>query len=116
MCSSVRGYHEYQRIWTATVGEELQCEKERPRNPRDLYAVVVKKDDIIVGHLPRKISKICSLFLMRGGTLFCVVTGSRRYSADLPQGGLEVPSKLVFSGKHRRQNQGARGHLPPQNL
>ena len=30
----------------------------------------------------------------------CVVIGSRRYSADLPQGGLEVPCKLIFNGKH----------------
>ena len=51
----VRGYHEYQRIWTATMGEELRCERERPQNPRDPYAIVVKKDGIVVG-LP---SKIC---------------------------------------------------------
>ena len=29
-----------------------------------------------------------------GGAISCVVTGSRRYSADLPQGGLEVPSNI----------------------
>lgn len=97
--SCVRGYHEYHRIWTTTMGEELQWERERPRNPRDPYAVVVKKNGIVVGHLPRKISKICSLFLMHGGNISCVVTGSRRYSADLPQGGLEIPSKVIFSGE-----------------
>ena len=26
------------------------------------------------------------------------MTGSRRYSADLPQGGLEIPCKLIFTG------------------
>ena len=28
----------------------------------------------------------------------CEVTGARRYSYDLPQGGLELPRKLIFSG------------------
>ena len=30
----VRGYHVYQRIWTAAVGEVLHCERE-PTNSRD---------------------------------------------------------------------------------
>ena len=37
----VRGYHVYQRIWTAAVGEVLHCERE-PTNSRDRYAVVKK--------------------------------------------------------------------------
>ena len=37
----VRGYHVYQRIWTAAVGEVLHCEQE-PTNSRDRYAVAVK--------------------------------------------------------------------------
>ena len=37
----VRGYHVYQRIWTAAVGEVLHCERE-PTNSRDRYAVAVK--------------------------------------------------------------------------
>ena len=44
--SCVCGYNEYQRVWMAEVGEELWCERERPRNPTDSYAVVVKKDGI----------------------------------------------------------------------
>ena len=38
----VRGYHVYQRISTAAVGEVLHCERE-PTNSRDRYAVAVKK-------------------------------------------------------------------------
>ena len=33
-----------------------------------------------------------------GDTIDCFVSGSRRHSSDLPQGGLEVPCKLVFKG------------------
>ena len=50
----------------------------------------------LVGHVPRKISTICSLFL-RSGAVRCEVIGSRQYSADLDQGGLEVPCKLIFA-------------------
>ena len=55
--STVRGYHIYGEQWVAAVGEELECRRER-RNPRDTYAVAVVRDDITVGHLPRKISRI----------------------------------------------------------
>ena len=33
----MRGYHEYQDIWTATSGERLKC----ARNRSDLFAVAV---------------------------------------------------------------------------
>ena len=38
------------------------------------------------------------MFLLRGGTITCRVTASRRYSGDLPQGGLEIPCLLTFKG------------------
>ena len=57
------------------------------------------KEDVIVGHLPRAQSKIYSLFLHKNGTIDCIVMGARRYLADLPQGGLEIPCKLVFNSK-----------------
>ena len=79
----VRGYHLYKDIWEAAIGEELQCERET-RNTKDRYAVAVKKDGMVVGHLPRKISHLCSIFLRRGN-IVCCVSGRRRYSADLPQ-------------------------------
>ena len=65
-------------------------------NVHDTFAVSVKKDGIIVGHCPRKISSICSIFIRRGGSITCQVNGNRRYSQDLPQGGLEVPCILTF--------------------
>ena len=39
------------------------------------------------------------LFLRREGTIICEVTGTRRYSVDLPQGGLEIPCKLFFTAE-----------------
>ncbi len=46
----LRGYHAYKDIWTAVVGEELPCQRERA-NPRDPFAVAVLKDEAIVGHV-----------------------------------------------------------------
>ena len=77
----IRGYHVYQEIWEAAVGEVLVCERE-PRDVEDRYAVAVKKDGTVIRHLPRKVSRICSLFLRRGGSIHCTVTGRRRRSAD----------------------------------
>ena len=90
----VRGYHYYKDIWEAVIGEELECEREHG-NIHDLYAVAVKqKSEATVGHLPKKISSVCSLFHRWGGLIWCTVSGSRRYSSDLEQGGLEYHARL----------------------
>ena len=57
----MRGYHVYQTIWDAVVGGTLECRRQ-PLNEHDTYAVAVIKDDMIIGHLPRKVSRLCSLF------------------------------------------------------
>ena len=54
------------------------------------------------GHVPKKISTTCSLFLRRGGAIHCTVTGAKCYSADLEQGGLEVPCVLKFIGDREK--------------
>jgi len=41
------------------------------------------------------------MFIEQGGDITCVVTGSRRYSSDLVQGGLEIPCTLIFRGKKK---------------
>ena len=91
----IRGYHVCHEIWTAAVGEELVCERE-PDNSHNRYAVAVKRMGIIIGHLPRKLSKQCLLFLRQGGSIFCTVSGGRRYSYDPLQSGLEIPCTLLF--------------------
>ena len=98
--SCIRGYHVYQRVWTDPyVGETLDCRRE-PTNVVDRYAVSVIRSEVVVGHLPKKISKLCSLFLRRGGSISCEVTGRRR-STDLIQGGLEIPCLLILKGNRR---------------
>ena len=59
-------------------------------NIENHYAIAIKKDEIVIGHLPRSLSRVCSLLRV------CTVTGAKRSLADLPQGGLEVPCFLLF--------------------
>ena len=60
--------------------------------------MAVIRGSVTVGHVPQNISSICSVFLQRGGYITCRINGSRRYSEDLQQGGLEVPCLLTFHG------------------
>ena len=98
--SMIRGYHEYKPIWgDPMLGEELECKRE-PGNPHDTHAVTVIKlmsgSNVTVGHLPRAILLICSIFIRHGGTIMSRVNGTRRYSSDIPQGGVEIPCVLTF--------------------
>jgi len=100
--SCIRGYHVYGEVWTAVLGEQLYCERE-VGNVVDQYAVAVKNDaGTIVGHLPQKISRLCSIFLTGGGTITATVTGLRRYSSDLAQGGLKIPCDLKYCGEQKK--------------
>ena len=60
--SCVRGYHVYKDIWTTAIGETLICSRE-PSNTSDRYAVAVIKSGTVIGHLPRKISKVCCVLI-----------------------------------------------------
>ena len=100
--SCVRGHHIYQSVWKLQIGQSLQCEHEQG-NLKDPYVIAVLDNMCryikTVDHLPRKISAACSVFLRKGGHITCIVIAHRCYSADLPQGGLEVPCSLKFNGK-----------------
>ena len=88
MC--VRGYHIYQDEWTPEMGETLSCYRELA----NIHAIKVMKAGAIVGHLPKKISFTCSLFIGKGGVISCnVADPNRKYSRDLAQGGLEIPCR-----------------------
>ena len=84
-------------ICNPSSGEELTCSRDT-ENTKDPFAVAVKHRTAIVGHVPRKISAACALFIARKGTISCTIAGSRRFSADLPQGGLGVPCVFTFIG------------------
>ena len=74
--SCVRGYHINQDRWTPTTDEELSCQRELA-NFEDPNAVVLLKNDVVVGHVPRKINTMCSMFLRKEGVMKCTITGPK---------------------------------------
>ena len=60
--SAVRGYHVYQHVSTPSIGQKLVAKREF-NNTMDKQAVKVVKGDEIVGHLPRKFSRLVWYFL-----------------------------------------------------
>ena len=85
----------YNDIWAALVGEHLLCRRETT-NLADRFAVTIMKGETVVGHILKTIS--VSIFIRKGGFILCLTTGSRRFSSDLPQGGLEIPCIDIFKG------------------
>lgn len=62
-------------IWTPVVGEGLDCIRESA-NITDRYAVAVVKDDgTTVGHLPKRMSRICSSSEAEAELLICAQSG-----------------------------------------
>ena len=90
MCNScIRGYHIYMKRWTPSIGEVLYCSAQN-NNTADQYAFTVcQEDGTIVGHVPKKLTRVCWLFLRKHNLseLLCTVTGGSSHSSDLPQGG-----------------------------
>ena len=64
MSCCIRGYHVYGTVWSSTIGEILNCERDR-HNASDRYAIAVMQSGTVVGHLPRKISRVFSIFKKR---------------------------------------------------
>ena len=58
----VRGYHIYKDVWCAVIDEEFPCKRE-DGNRFDPFAVAVCNGDIVIGHVPRKISSVRYIFV-----------------------------------------------------
>ena len=64
--SYVTGHHVYKDIWTPTLGEKLSTAAE-PENHHEKYVVKVLKENEVVGHVPRDISKYYTFALLCEG-------------------------------------------------
>ena len=97
--SVIRGHHVSEAHFMLVIRRVPPCVNERG-NIHDIYAVAVKDDDTIVGHVPRAISSVCHMFLHNksGTSIHSEIVGNRIYSRDLPQGWLELTYKYIFEG------------------
>ena len=64
---------------------------------------VTNTGSIVIGHVPRAISALCSIFILRRGKITFQITEDQSYSNDLPQGGLELPCCFTFSTSNANQ-------------
>ena len=77
--SIIRGHHIYKDIWSPRTGEILEAAREcGNRQSHDRHAVSLLKADVIVGHVPRQLSRVYFFFLSHGGKITCEVTGRRK--------------------------------------
>lgn len=98
----IKGHHIYKNIWTPQLDELLEVSTESD-NPVDKFAVAVKKNQNIVGHLKKgktgRFAKTLFYFLRSNPDSKChaKVTGKR---CNLGDGdGLQVPCILYISGQ-----------------
>ena len=100
----IRGYHIYNWAqWTAEIGSILTSEPEKRPSAlvEDRYAIAIISNNQTVGHVPKFLSKLTFFFLKHGGTLTVKVTGERRYSFDLAQGGMEIPVEFIYNSEKK---------------
>ena len=78
------GYHVYKEIWTATLGEVLTCRRETDNfHFHDRFAVAAMKGSDVVGHVPKKLSTICSLCYVLKVTMQIILQILLRFSIHL---------------------------------
>ena len=100
----IRGYHIYNWTqWIAEIGSILTSEPEKRAGAlvEDKYAIAIISNNQTVGHVPNFLSKLTFFFLKHGATLTVKVTGERRYSFDLPQGGMKIPAEFIYESEKK---------------
>ena len=99
--SNIKGYHVYKSVWTPTLQEQVYGDIE-PHNPVDKYAVAVKKDEKVIGHLPLGENgkfTIIFYFLRADPCAKCYITVVGK-AVNLGDGdGTQVPRILHLSGQ-----------------
>ena len=99
------GYHIFKSFRDAPIGSILSAKLEDDLQSlvHDKYALaLINSDSVTVGHLPKFMSKLAHFFVKHAGKIRCEITGSKRYSSDLEQGGLEIPAKIIFQNSNKR--------------
>ena len=100
----IRSYRIYNWAqWTAEIGSILTSEPEKGPGTlvEDRYAIAIISNNQTVGHVPKFLSKLTFFFLKHGVMLTVKVTGERRYSFDLPQGGMEIPAEFIYKSEKK---------------
>ena len=89
--------------WIAEIGSILTSKPEKRPGAfvegKDAIAII--SNNPTVEHVPKFLSKLTFFFLKQEATLTVKVTGERRYSFDLPQGGMEIPAEFIYKSEKK---------------
>ena len=89
--AAARGFHVYRDVWRPIEGEIRRCLFEE-NNIFDIFAIKVVDDTgIVIGHLPREISRPTKFLIDRGAAVTAKVSSTNIRRSPLFQGGLEIP-------------------------
>ena len=101
--SYIKGYHEYQKIWTPFLQQEF-CEEMETANPVDKYVVSVKKNNAALGHLPLgcsgKFAKTIFYFPRADEWSECKVIVAEKLVNGGNEDGMQVLCLLKFHGQN----------------
>lgn len=92
----LRGYHIYKAIWSPR-NHELLVAKQETNNPHDQYAIAAYKQESVVGHLPKEISRFTWFIIRHGAAVTVKVVDVRQRRSPLIRGGLEIPVEVTVS-------------------
>ena len=93
--AAVRGYHNYGSVWFQEKEEQLDCSYDFS-NVFDVFASkTCKPDGIVVGHLPREISRATKFLLDRGAQISAILTSADYRRSPLVQGSLQIACKVI---------------------
>ena len=87
---------------TAVVEEEFLCGRE-DGNRFDPFAVAIMRGSTGIGHIPRRILSVCSLFFAWMWLHYLPYDCLQAIVGDLVQGEFEVPCVLCFEGDDKRK-------------
>ena len=91
------------RFWKLRLGQSESLNM----NPQllihdEFVKVLVNSALATVGHIPKFMCKLTYFFLKHYGNIKCEITGFKKYSKDLKQGGFEIPARLTISNANKR--------------
>ena len=103
--SVIKGYHMYRVSYPS--GTELVCNLE-PENEHSDSAIIVKKGNITVGHIPEGLSQPLTQLFQDGNIvdIECVITGEPRSAEEgtfVQGGGLEIPCTYRLFGLREKK-------------
>ena len=93
--AAARGFHVYRDVCRLIEGEIRRCLFEE-NNIFDIFAIKVVDDTgIVIGHLPREISRPTKFLIDRGAVVTAKVSSTNIRRSPLFQGGLEIPCTVT---------------------